>query len=123
MARTAITVQNIAADVAKNPVAWTAADQANGMQVAIDGFTLLLFQNSDASAHVATVVSVADIFGRTGDLAINVPAITGAVPGTAMTGLLTPQNWWQSGSNLVYINFASGTGMTVAALRIVPRQG
>lgn len=57
---------------------FTACDNSNGNSFAITGTELLLVQNTDASnPHTITITSVADNFGRTGDItAYNLPLST-----------------------------------------------
>jgi hypothetical protein len=46
----------------------TAADVANGNDVVASGNDLLIIQNSGASTYTATIASVSDEKGRTGDI-------------------------------------------------------
>ena len=46
-------------------VSFVAMDAVNGNSFATDGNEILLFQNSDASAHTVTITSIADELGRT----------------------------------------------------------
>lgn len=82
MARTAVTAQTppLASGASYTPaiplaansadLAWTAADTVNNMVIAplVAGKTLVLARNTGASAHTVTFTSVADPFGRTGDI-------------------------------------------------------
>jgi hypothetical protein len=47
---------------------WTAADVANGNQVAATNNDLVLAYNSGATPYTVTISSVADPFNRTGDI-------------------------------------------------------
>lgn len=91
-----------------------AADAANGMKFTNSGRESLLIRNTDASAHTVTVVSVPDEAGRTGDLAVNVPA--GEI---RIVDKLQPR-WWNQRSGedatTVQVDFSAATGMEVAVL-------
>lgn len=52
----------------------TAADVANGNQFTFEGKDLVIAYNSDASAHTVTISSVADPYGRTGDISYSLGA-------------------------------------------------
>lgn len=47
---------------------YTAADVANGNSFVSTGREIVLVQNTDSGGHHVSVVSVADAFGRTGDI-------------------------------------------------------
>lgn len=114
MARTAITIQTLPTTGAGDTdLAFTAADATNDMSFANDGKTLFFVKNASASPVTATVVSVADEYGRTGDLAFVV-----AAGKTGVCGPFRPQGIWNQSTGLVHVDFAADTDITVAALKL-----
>lgn len=80
MPLTSIAVQAIAKNAGAELVDVN-ADQANGNKFLNDGRTRLVITNGDGSPRTATVTSVADPFGRTGDVAVIVTNGKSAVIG------------------------------------------
>src|SRR5436305_1430115 len=71
MARTLLTPQAVAAPYpgAGVAVTWTAADVANGNAFVLTEREVVLAKNTDTAAHVVTLSSVANAFGRSSDTA------------------------------------------------------
>jgi len=120
MARTLLAVQNVPQFNGLTPIVWTAVDSVNGMMFPNDGQTIVLVRNNDAASKTATMRSIADEHGRTGDIALIVPAASGGVPGEA---IFNPENqalFNQVGADAgnVYLDFSAATATTVAVLRI-----
>lgn len=114
MARTTIPVQSVGVNGGTlNNISWTAADATNDMEFANSGREILLVKNADASTHTCTVASVADQYGRTGDLTIS--ATAGSI---SVRGPLLPTLFSQTDGK-VYVNFGTGedTSVTVAVIR------
>jgi len=111
MARTAIPVQTIVKNTGA-AISFMAADAVNNMEFVNDGNTELLVNNGGGSACTVTVHSVADPFGRTGDL-------TPSVAASAIESFpaLDPVLWNQPGSSQVNVDFSESTSVTVAAVR------
>lgn len=121
MARTNIPLQALPA-IGGAAITWTAADQANGMYFVNDGDSILMVRNTDASPHATTVSSVADVYGRTGDLVATPVAISGSNDGIAMFSRLPAHLFNQPGTNNCNVDFASATGMSVAVVQVTPRR-
>ena len=115
MARTAIAVQEIAY-LGSGAINFSAADATNGMMFPNDGRTVLLVKNDGTSAITATVVSVADEYGRTGDIAPTVAAGEIRIIGPLRSGLFNQKNGADQGK--VYVNFSADTNVKVAAVRL-----
>lgn len=116
MPRTAIPITEVPFQGKLDNISFTAADATNQMMFDNDGSTVLVVKNTSGAAVTVTVLSVKDEAGRSGDLSISVPATTGL----AFIGPLR-QAWWnQTATDIgkVYVNFSSGTGVSIAALRI-----
>jgi hypothetical protein len=113
MARTAITPQTVLKNTSA-AVTFLAADATNGMEFVNDGNSQLLVQNGSGSPVTVTVHSVSDPFGRIGDLT---PAVAAGALETVpeMDPLLFNQQVTDVGS--VYVDFSSGTSVTVAVVR------
>ena len=113
MARTQIPVQTITKNTAA-AAAFMDADGSNGMYFVNDGKTELLVQNGGGSSCTVTVHSVADPYGRTGDLT---PAVAAgallSVP--EMDAILFNQQL--GGASVVEIDFSEATSVTVAAIQ------
>jgi hypothetical protein len=115
MPRTALPIIDVPVNAEIDSITFSTADQTNGNAYPNDGKTHLIFQNTTGAAITATIVSVADEAGRTGDLTVVVPATTGIgyVPRLR-------QPWWNQQSGVdagsVLINY-SAAGLKVAALR------
>lgn len=121
MARTLIPAQSVAQN-AGLPIVWTAVDQANGMFFINDGETVIMARNTDASPHAVTIDSVADQFGRVGDIVMTPVAESGVLDGIAVSSRLPTHLFNQAGTNNCNVDFASATGMWVAAISIAPRR-
>lgn len=114
-ARTLIALTTVAA-AAEGAVTFTAADAANGMYFVNDGRTVLLVKNADASPHTATISSVPDPYGRTGDI-----AVVTAAGATNAAGVLPTALFNQTGAaalGQVFVGFDAGTSVTVAAIKL-----
>lgn len=113
MPRTSIATQTLTYQSGAT-ITFSAADSANNMLFSNDGETLLVVKNGGASSITVTVVSVADLYGRTGDISASVAA--GA---TWISGPLEPSIWNQTSSDLgkTYVNFSSATSVTVGAIK------
>jgi hypothetical protein len=82
----------VAADLLVTPVAM---DASNGNSFPLTGQEILLFQNTDSSAHTITISSVADSIGRTDS------SLTGySIPanGIAMIQVSQIAGWSQPGA-------------------------
>src|SRR4051812_15603767 len=113
--RTVLAVQDVPAPPGNGYLAsftWTAADAANGMSFPNDGNITLLIKCTDGSSKTTTVLSVADAYGRTGDLAVVTPPTTGF----SAVHHLVPSLFNQSDGS-VYLNFSAATGLSVAVIR------
>lgn len=77
MARTTLTPVEVNGpyDTSLSTVTWTAADTSNDNQFTLTGRELILIRNQDgANAHNVTLTSIADPYGRTGDITASVAA-------------------------------------------------
>lgn len=113
MARDTLTIQAISSKTTPYDldVAWTAGVAANDMQFANNGNTILLVKNAGTSGtQTVTVVSVADEYGRTGDLSIAVGQGKYAFVGPLLPGIFN-----QSDGN-VYLNFTTEDNLSFAAV-------
>lgn len=115
MPRTSIPVTEVGFLTEVDNLTWTTPDQANGNMFPNDGMTVLVIRNTTVGVITATVVSVPDEWGRTGDLSVAVPANTGV----AFVPPLAPAVFNQRAADLgnVYVNW-SAAGAQIAALRI-----
>lgn len=112
MPRTSIAIQSIPYQKGAT-ITLSSADATNGMMVNNNGELLIYVRNAGGTTVNVTIVSVPDQAGRTGDF------VVGLAPGAFATfGPFEPA-WWNqtSGADLgkIYVNFASGTSMTVGA--------
>lgn len=116
MARTAIPIQTLPRNGAIANVSWTAADAVNGHEFRNGGKVVFLAKNTDAAAHNATVKSVADEAGRTGDIAIAIPATSGY----SIAGPFRPA-WFnqRAAADLgkVFVDIDVATGVSFAAVQ------
>ncbi len=116
MPRTALTVQTIPPHGGGiQSITFTAADATNNHEFENDGRTMLLAKCTDASSKTVTVVSVPDLYGRSGNLAMVVPATTGE----AIAGPFPPGLWSQSNGR-VNVDVSAATGLSLAAVRYTP---
>lgn len=117
MARTAIPVQEVPINgAALDDISWTAADATNDHEFENTGREIVLQNNADGSQQIATVVSVADQYGRTGDQALS--AAAGEI---SVAGPFKPISIWNSESGKAYIDVAAGedANVTFAVLRLL----
>ena len=115
MARTAIPIQEIPRNGGVlDDIAWTAGDATNDHEFANTGNELLLMKNTHSSEQTATVVSVADEYGRTGDGTLAPDATTGI----SIAGPFKPP-LWNSAAGLMYVDLTDDTGVTFAVVRFV----
>lgn len=91
-----------------------AANATDDHDVENNGQMFLLFENVGATTCAVTLVSVKDGYGRTGDVALTIPVIAGAVPGKIAAGPFAPPNWNQGGGSKMHVDC---TG-TVTSLRM-----
>ena len=68
MAATALTVQAMPLFGQITALTFTAVDNTNGNSIPGDGKTMVILRGTGAGGHVATMTSVADENGRTGDI-------------------------------------------------------
>lgn len=116
MARTSIAVQTVPAHgAALDDITFSAADATNDHDFVNTGRELVLMKNDDSSQHTATIVSVADEHGRTGDqdMAPDAGEISIAGP--------FPPSLWNSEAGKAYINLGAGedTSVTFAVVRLL----
>lgn len=117
MARVAIAINTLGPNGGGlNDTTFTAGDATNDHEFDNDGNTLLVVRNTDVAAKTVTVKSVADPFGRSQDLTLTVPALSGANPGLAMAGPFLSAIWNQSGAK-VHVDIASATNLSFAAVK------
>jgi hypothetical protein len=114
MPRTAIAITDVTAQPPSVSLLTVAADSVNNNMFLNDGRTILTVSNPTGGALSVTVVSVADRFGRVGDLVVSIPANT-----TKIFGPFIQSVWSQSGADIgnVYVNPASAS-LGVAAFRL-----
>ena len=112
MARTAVTITNISAQGGSIDVPTQAADATNDMDMVNDGRTIFEVFNDSAGVVNVTIVSVADPYGRTQNLALAIAATK-----KAFVGPLLPAIWSQAGGK-VNIDFDVDTTITVRAIRV-----
>lgn len=95
---------------------WHDADVTDGLVFTVTERELVLFRNgTDTAALAATVVSVADELGRTGDITVNVALGTAAFDSVAVWG---PSKFAGFASGSLTINIAQLAKLEVAVLRL-----
>jgi hypothetical protein len=95
---------NYAVQAGDLAITMTAMDATNGNSYQMTGKQVILFQNTDASAHTVTINSIADPYGR---LDTSLTAYSLAVsPGLSAIEMTQLQGWAGSG-NLVTITTTS----------------
>jgi hypothetical protein len=98
-------------------IAWTSGDAANDHYFDnSSGKVRLLMRCTDAAPKTATVASVADEYGRTGDKTITCPATSGF----SMYGPFPPHLFNQRGASdlgRVHVDLADATGVSFAAVK------
>jgi hypothetical protein len=113
MAFTAFATTSVAPGAA-GLVTYAATDNVNGNAVTNNGLVELRLKNPTAGSLTVTVASVADSYGRIGDI---VQAI--AAGAEYVVGLLPPSLWNQRSVDVgtVHVTF-SGAGITMAAIQL-----
>lgn len=114
MARTALTPTTApkSTSAAAAALAFAAADAVNGNEFPLTGREYIVAHNTDgATAHTLTVTSVADPFGRTGDLTQSIPA-----GGYYVTQVFDVVGWQQADGNL-YLS-ADNAAIELAVVRL-----
>jgi len=115
MARDTLSIQTIGslASPELEDVTFTAGVAANDLQFANDGDVLVLINNAGASPQDAVFSSVADPFGRTGDLTVSTANGEISIAGPFPTAL-----WNQSDGN-VYIDITTEDSFSFAAVKFL----
>jgi hypothetical protein len=117
MARTALAVQTAGPHGAVlDDITFTAADATNDHEFVNSGREVLLMKNDDASPHTATVVSVTDERGRTGD-----ETITCGASDICIVPFLDPSVWNQRATadkGKVFVDLTVDTSVSFAVVRI-----
>lgn len=85
-------------------ITWTQGDSVNGHKVVLTGREVVIMMNTAAVIQGATIQSVADPYGRTGDATYNIPASSGV----AVFQMFPTAGWIQSNGYL-YIDVSSNT--------------
>lgn len=98
-------------------VTFTTGDDVNDHDFTNTGNEILWVQNDGAGTVLVTVVSVADPFGRTGDVAFTVAATTGR----GIAGPFVPTLFNQTNGK-VNVLLDDDTGVTLAVIRYDPRK-
>lgn len=115
MPRTAIPIQTIPRNSKLEDISFTDADSVNDHEFDnSSGDVILLVDNTSGGALVATVVSIADPFGRTGDLTVTTAATSKSIVGPLQSILFN-----QSGA-LVNVDTAAAATLKFAAVRFTP---
>lgn len=114
MARTTITAQRLTTKGGQ-ALAFQDLDTANLMQVRNSGSEVVVVQTGTGASVTIAIPSVADPYGRTGDIsAIVVPANR-----VQAFGPFTPPGIWGDGASLLYINpsaLSGSAGIAVIAI-------
>lgn len=97
-------------------ITFTTADAGNDHDFDNSGNDFLWIQNDGGGAVQVTVVSVADPFGRTGDIVMSVGAAARGVAGPFPQPLFN-----QSGGRRVNVLLDIDTSVTLAVIRYDPR--
>jgi hypothetical protein len=99
---------------------WTAADATNDHYFDnTSGRVTLLIRNDHTVAQVVTVISVADLYGRTGDLAPSVDPTGGGASSVGVVGPLPPAAFNQRGAGdlgRVHVDITDDTALSFAAV-------
>ncbi len=98
-------------------LSFTAGDDVNEHDFTNTGNEILWVQNDGAGTVLVTVVSVADPFGRLGNIVFTVAATTGR----GCAGLFIPTLFNQSNGK-VNVTLDDDTGVTLAVIRFDPRK-
>ena len=94
------------------PLVFTAGNVADGNDFASTGREILVAQNTDSGAHTVTVASVADTFGRLGNITADSIAA-----GDYRVYQIFPQLFWAQTGNLINVNVDSAT-VELAVLKL-----
>jgi hypothetical protein len=97
-----------------------AADATNDHEVENNGNVLLMLENVSGGVLAATIVSVKDAYGRTGDCTLTAAALAGAIPGKSIAGPFMPPNWNVGGGSRMQVDTAAGAGARFYALKMQP---
>ena len=113
MARDSVATQNVGSDLTLASITFTSMVAANDVEVTgVTKNTIFLFKNDGTSgAQAATIVSVADIYGRSGDLSVSV-----AQDEVGTYGRFLPANWNQSGEYTIHVDTAVEDNWKIAAI-------
>jgi hypothetical protein len=113
MARDAVAVQQVGADLILASITFTSMVAANDVEVTgCTPNTCLIFKNDGTSgAQAATIVSVDDQYGRSGDIAVSV-----AQGEVGIYGQFNGDNWYQSGTNTIHVDTAVEDNWKIAAV-------
>jgi hypothetical protein len=113
MSQTALTVvvlvqNNVAVTAGQLTLTPTAMDAANGNSFAATGREVLVFENTDTSAHTVTISSVPDSLGRsdTSLTTYSIPAAVGGASGVAAIQMKFLTGWLQT-NGLIYLATSS----------------
>jgi hypothetical protein len=117
MPKTPIVVQDVPFLSAKNPVTFVQVDNANGMKFPNDGKTVLLVKNGGAAPLVVGVTSVADQWGRTGDLSVSVGVGNEALIGPLEPSVFNAKSGDDQGNTCLTFD-GTHAAMLIAALRL-----
>ena len=114
MAFTSFAVTSIGRN-ASGAVTYSAVDAANGNTFVNDGKTSLRIKNGGGGSITATIVSVPDEHGRSGDLVIAIAA--GA---EYAVGCLDPALFNQRSGDVgfVHVTFSAGASVTAAVVQL-----
>ncbi len=117
MPRTQIPLQEVGVNGAGiDNITFTAADAANEMYFDnTSGKVLLVAKCTDGTQKTATILSVADKLGRTGDKTVTTPATTGL----SVYGPFPAEGFNQGGADIgrVHVDITTATGFSLAALK------
>lgn len=102
-----------------NNITFTAATTALGHYFVNTGHERLLARNLDAAAKTVTIKSVDDIYGRSEDIVLTVPAAVAGVPGLAFAGPFNPGLFNQTASADLGKVFVETSADTALALAVV----
>lgn len=94
--------------------AFAAADTVNKDEFLLTGREIILISNTDVSSHDVVITSVADPYGRTGDLTVTVAA------STMKAVYIGDRSGWMQGGGTLYIDADDAT-VELAVLRLPAR--
>ena len=114
MSRTTLTPVAITTPYATTGVAfvYTAGNVADGNDFASTGREILIARNTDSGPHTVTVASVADTFGRLGDITADSIAA-----GAFHVYQIFPQLYWAQTGNKINVNVSDAT-IELAVLKL-----